>query len=231
MKIDLGSLEDCATAEGVVVIIDVLRAFSTAAFALAAGAGRLLLVGSVEEALDLRRRIPNSLAVGEVGGLRAPGFDLGNSPSEVMAHDLRGRTLIHRSSAGTQGAVRARRASHLFGAAFVCASATARAVLGLTPQRVTLVASGLGPQDPADEDVACAEYLAALLNGERPTPDAYLQRVLHSANAEKFLDPTRPEFPEADLELCARMDRFDFAMPVKRVGGLLELTGLQPKND
>ncbi|GAP13099.1 phosphosulfolactate phosphohydrolase [Longilinea arvoryzae] len=225
MKIDIGSLEGCAAADGVVVVIDVLRAFSTAAFALAAGAARLILVSSVEEALDLRSRIPDSLAMGEVGGMRAPGFDLGNSPAEVLSRDLRGRTLIHRTSAGTQGVVRAERATHLFGASFVCAAATARAVLALEPQRVTLVASGLSPDDPAEEDVACAEYLTLLLKGRRPDPQRYLQRVSSSQNADKFLDPAQPEFSSADLALCTQLDRFDFAMPVRRVGSLLELTG------
>ncbi len=226
MKIEIVPLEDCAAAEGVVVVIDVLRAFSTAAFALAAGAERLLLVSRVEEALDLRNRIPDSLAMGEEGGLRAPGFDLGNSPAEVLARDLRGRTVIHRSSAGTQAVVRAQRAHYLFGASFVCAGATARTLMALEPPQVTLVASGLCSGDSADEDVACAEYLAAVLNGQKPDPNPFLQRVLCSPDAEKFLDPARPEFSEADLRLCTWLDRFDFAMPVRRVSGLLEL-----KND
>lgn len=223
MDIELISLEECPTADDVVVVIDVLRAFSTAAFALAAGAERILLVSGVEEALALRERIPGALAMGEVNGARPPRFDLSNSPVEVSGRDLRGRTLVHRSSAGTQGVVRATRARALFGASFVCAAATARAVLALQPRRVTLVASGLCAGHSGDEDVACAEYLAGLLRGESPSPAGFLKRALNSENAALFRDPARPEFPAGDLALCTQPDRFDFAMPVRRVNGQLEL--------
>lgn len=224
MDIETVSLEDCGAADDVVVVIDVLRAFSTAAYALAAGAKRILLVSDVEEAIALRERIPGALAMGEVNGIQAPGFDLGNSPVEVSGRDLRGRTLIHRSSAGTQGAVRAVKARALFGASFVCAAATVRAVLALRPRRVTLVVTGQRPGNQADEDVACADYLTALLRGQAPDAAACLRRVTESQNAAQFLDPLQPEFPAGDLALCARLDRFDFAMPVRRVDGLLELT-------
>lgn len=224
MDIETVSLEGCGAADDMVVVIDVLRAFSTAAYALAAGVERILLVSEVAEALALRQRISGALAMGEVNGIRAAGFDLGNSPLEVSGRDLRGRTLIHRSSAGTQGAVRAVKARALLGASFVCAAATARAVLALQPQRVTLVITGQRPGNRADEDAACADYLAALLRGRAPDAAACLRRVMESQNAAPFLDPLQPEFPAGDLPLCARIDRFDFAMPVRRVDGLLELT-------
>ncbi len=224
MRINTATLENCADADGVVVVIDVLRAFSTDAFALAGGARRILLVSEVEEALALRERLPGALVMGEVGGFKAPGFDLGNSPVQVSGRDLRGRTLIHRSSAGTQGAVRAVKAQALFGASFVCAAATARAVIALEPRRVTLVISGVRPGNAADEDAACADYLSALLRGQKPDAAGYLRRVLDSQNAALFRDPDQPDFPPGDLTLCTQLDRFDFAMPVRRIDGLLELT-------
>lgn len=224
MLIDTVDLESCATAEDVVVVIDVLRAFSTAAYALAAGAQRILLVSSVEEALALRARIPASLAMGEVKGIKAPGFDLGNSPFELNEHNLRGRTLIHRTSAGTQGMVRAVNARMLFGASFVCAAATVRTVQAHNPRQVTLVVTGRRPGNNADEDQACAEYLTALLQGGTPDATPYLQRVDKSLDAAEFLNPSIPEMPFEDLELCTQLDRFDFAMPVRRTDGLLEMT-------
>ncbi len=222
--LETADLETCATADDVVVVIDVLRAFSTAAYALSAGARRILLVSGVEEALALRARIPASLAMGEVKGIKPPGFDLGNSPFELNGHDLRGRTLIHRTSAGTQGMVRAVNARMLFGASFVCADATVRAVLAHNPRQVTLVVTGRRPGNDADEDQACAEYLAALLKGETPDAAPYLQRVEKSLDAAAFLDPAIPEMPFEDLALCTQLDRFDFALPVRRSAGLLEMT-------
>ena len=103
LKFHYTDLEDCHTAQGVVIVIDVLRAFSTAAYAFSRGAKEILLVSTVDEALSYKSTIPNSKAMGEVGGLRPEGFDFGNSPTYINQAELSGVTMIHRTSAGTQG--------------------------------------------------------------------------------------------------------------------------------
>jgi 2-phosphosulfolactate phosphatase len=223
IQIRYATLETCADSGGVVVAIDVIRAYTAAAFGLASGAGRILLTGTVEEALALRERIPGALVMGEVKGLRPPGFDFGNSPSDLAGLDLAGRTLIQRTSAGTQGAVRAEKADHLFGASFVVAAATARAVHTLQPPEVMLVATGHRPDDNGDEDYALADYLSALLLGQPADPAPFLARVQRSDAGKKFLDPAQTEFPATDLEYCLQLDRFPFAMPITRENGLLVL--------
>jgi phosphosulfolactate phosphohydrolase-like enzyme len=55
-----------------------LRAFSTAAYAFAAGVQDITIVSTVAEALDLRERSPGSLVMGEVDGLLVPGFNFSN---------------------------------------------------------------------------------------------------------------------------------------------------------
>src|ERR687898_241317 len=82
------------------VIIDVFRAFTTAAVALAKGATKIIVVRDVDEALALRAAGVGHLCMGEVGGKRPRGFDLGNSPFEASQADLEGRTIIQRTSAG-----------------------------------------------------------------------------------------------------------------------------------
>src|SRR5262245_51415436 len=79
-------------AVGAVVIIDVFRAFTTAAVALARGATKIVVVRDVDEALALRAAGVGQLCMGEVGGKRPSGFDLGNSPFEASQADLEGRT-------------------------------------------------------------------------------------------------------------------------------------------
>lgn len=103
----------CAIATGTVVVIDVLRAFTTAAFAFAAGASEILLVSTVAEALALRERFPASLVMGEVDGLPVAGFDFSNSPGDLVGRDFAGARFIQRTSAGTQGVVRSTGAKHL----------------------------------------------------------------------------------------------------------------------
>jgi phosphosulfolactate phosphohydrolase-like enzyme/GNAT superfamily N-acetyltransferase len=223
MKIQRATLETCAAATGVAVAVDVIRAYTTAAYGLAAGAREIFLTATVEEALALREEIPGALAMGEINGLRPPEFDLGNSPSALAGLDLAGRILIHRTSAGTQGAVRAARASALFGASFVVAGATARAIRALQPDEVTLIETGVRPKDSAEEDVAMADYLDALLQGQSPDPAPYLERAWRADTVRRFLDPAVLELPEEDIPLCLEADRFDFALRIERLNGRLVL--------
>jgi 2-phosphosulfolactate phosphatase len=221
MQFNYATLETCAAATGAVVAIDVIRAFTTAAYAFAAGAHDIILADTVAEALILRRQIPGALVMGELDGLPVAGFDFSNSPSELAEVNLAGRRLIQRTSAGTQGLIRSRQADRLLGASFVCAGATARYLKKQAPDKLTFVITGVIYDRDGDEDLACADYLAALLSGESPDPAPYLQRVRQSTSGRMFADPTHPEFPPADLERCVEVDRFDFAMVVSRQEGLL----------
>ena len=220
MRIERATLETCGEAMGTVVAIDVIRAFTTAAFAFAAGAQEIVLVGEVEEALALRERFPGSLVMGEVSGLRPEGFDYGNSPSALIGLDLSGRRLIQRTSAGTQGIVRSQRAEALLASSFVCASATVRHLQRQSPESVTFVVTGVFPGVNGDEDAACADYLAALLRGKSPNIAPFVQRVCDSSEGH-FFDESPPGSPLSDLECCLSVDRFDFAMVVERRNGLM----------
>ena len=221
MQIERATNDTCGSATGTVVVIDVIRAFTTAAYAFAAGAREITLVGTVAEALALRERRPGALMMGEVDGLPAAGFDLDNSPAALIGRDLGGLRLIHRTTAGTQGVVRSLRAETLLASSFVCASATARYITRQSPASVTLVVTGILLGRDGDEDAAYADYLAALLRGATPDPAPYIQRVYASTAGRMFADTAQPEYPAADLACCTELDRFDFAMLVERRDGLL----------
>jgi len=218
LKFNYTDLETCHEATGVVLVIDVLRAFSTAAYAFSRGAKEILLVSTVEEALALRSQVPNSKVMGEVGGLPPDGFDFGNSPAQIREQDLTGLTLIQRTGAGTQGAVRSKKADLLVAASFVVAGPTVSYVSRLEPMEVTFVITGILNND---EDLACAEYLEALLKGQRPDTKRFVQRVYDSRDALQHLDPAQPAFPLSDLDYCTRIDEFDFILPISREDGKL----------
>lgn len=207
--------ENCQTANGVVVVIDVLRAFSTAAYAFAAGAANIILVADVEEAITLKVKLPDAIIMGEVHGIKPEEFDFGNSPTEIIQQDLIGKTLIQRTSAGTQGVVQSVNAGELFTSSFVVADATVRAIQGLEPEEVSFVITG---RYFDSEDKACADYLEACLSGETPDPEPYLEQVrtaleLGHMPAEKF------PYIASDVDYCTRLDAFPFAMPVTREQG------------
>jgi 2-phosphosulfolactate phosphatase len=207
-------IEGARGARGVVVVIDVLRSFTVSAYALAGGAPECLLVTTIDEALALARRIPDAIVSAEEHGLPVPGIAISNSPTQIRAAHLEGRTLIQRSSAGTpvMGAVPAGQA--MFAGSLVVAGATAQACLSSRPSVVTLVASADFP-----EDHACARYIEARLRGASVDLDRLLQPLHESERFRNFMAGEWPGFAPTDIELSLAVDRFDFAMPAIRQHG------------
>jgi 2-phosphosulfolactate phosphatase len=208
-------LEGAREANGAAVIIDVLRAATTVACALASGAKDVVLVDSAERARELRAtRHPGALLVGEVDGVKIPDFDYDNSPAQMESAPIRGMVIILRTSSGTQGVLAAARADRVFLAGFANARATAN-VLRASSRVASLVAMGTGGALPAEEDEACAAYIESLLRG-RALPAAAL-----AADVRKRLPRDHPAPTwERDVELCLGPDRFEFAIEVHREEGL-----------
>jgi 2-phosphosulfolactate phosphatase len=214
-------LGGAAHATGVVAIIDVFRAFSTAAVALANGAARIIMVSGVDEALALRDVGAGQLVMGEVQGARPAGFDLGNSPFEASSIDFTGKTIIQRTSAGTRGIAAANHATRLYAAALVTATATTRGMLAENPEQITLVAMGKNAVERTDEDELCALHLRNLLQGRAGDAAAVRRVILAGGEARRFHDPARPYLHPEDLDIALDIDRYDFAIRVTREDGHL----------
>ncbi len=219
--IDFLPLEKAESASGCVVVVDVLRAFTTAAYAFQQGAARIFPVLSVKEALEKRKALSGALVMGEVDGVKPSGFDFGNSPTEIVGQALAGKTLVQRTSAGTQGLVRVRHADHMLAASFVVAGATAQAIRQLDPDRVAFVITGTYHGRDGDEDLACAEYIAALINGNTVRSEAYTSRVMTSSVGQFFLKGELTYFGPKDIELSLRVNCFDFCLNITQPEGHL----------
>jgi len=213
-----------AVPDDIVVVIDVLRAFTVQPWLFHRGAARIVTVTGQEQAIALREtHLPDALLAGEEGGIQIEGFDLGNSPTQVAQADVAGRTIIHRTSAGTQGLARTAGSDLVLAAAFVTAGATVDALLAAAPQRVTFVITGASLGRDGDEDLAAAELIAARLRGGDPDPRRFTARVATSDAGRNFVpggaDWARPE----DLAHCIEVDRFDHALraaPVEQFDAL-----------
>ncbi|NTU50082.1 MAG: 2-phosphosulfolactate phosphatase [Desulfobulbaceae bacterium] len=216
MQIRIESLlEGAAKAQGAVAIIDVFRAFTTAAFTFSNGAKQVVMVGEVEEAMRLRETGIGHLCIGEVHGKKPDAFDFGNSPAELLSANLQGKTVIQRTSAGTQGIVTAApNAEHMFAASLVTASATARALRETKSQIVTLVAMGNAGTVRTMEDEICALHLRNLLEDRSGNVDTVQKMIRTGKEVLKFGDPKYPWFRAEDIELALDVDRFDFAIHV-----------------
>ena len=210
-------LEGASRATGRVAVF---RAFTSAAVALANGASSIVMVRTVDEALALREAGIGQICMGEVQARAPDGFDFGNSPFEVSTVDFRDKTIIQRTSAGTQGIVEAAtKAQRLYAASLVTAEATVRALLSGSPGPVSLVAMGENGLKRTDEDELCAIHLRNRLEGRPGDPDAIRRLILAGGEVGRFHDPSRPYLPPEDVDIALDIDRYDFAIRVEFENG------------
>jgi len=204
-------IEGARRAKGLVVVIDVFRAFSVACYAVDNGVEKYFAVGEI----DLARKLAvdhTGILVGERDCIKVEGFDYGNSPAEIEEVDFSGKTVVHTTSAGTQGLVGAVQADEIITGSFVNAGAIVEYIREQQPEVVTLVAMGTGGSMRAQEDMMCAMYIKNELE-DYPNSFETLKKFLAGVDsAEKFFDESKEYAPERDFELCMSLNRFDFVL-------------------
>ena len=210
-------IEGAKKATGLTVIIDVFRAFSLECYLYNMGVSLIRPVGTIEEAFAFKKANPGYVLIGERKGRKCEGFDFGNSPSETAKHDLRGKTVIHTTSAGTQGIINAKEADEIITGSLVNAKAVARYIMEKQPKEVSLVCMGNGGIAPAKEDELCAEYIRSILEGaELPDMDERVKRLRYEGGAHFFDRQNQDVFPEPDFWMCIEYNKFDFVLRVEQ---------------
>ena len=210
-------IEGAKQAEGVAVIIDVFRAFSLECYLYDMGVKEIRPVGTIEEAFGLRNTIADSILVGERGGKKCEGFDYGNSPSSVAPHVVKGKTIVHTTSAGTQGIVNATGASEIITGSLVNAKAVAKYIMEKRPVVVSLVCMGNAGVRPAAEDELCAEYIKSILEGNEIPDIESKAAALQYTGGKHFFDKERQDiYPEADFWMCVKGNRFPFVIQIEK---------------
>jgi 2-phosphosulfolactate phosphatase len=213
MRIDILEFVDGAQeAAGVAVIIDVFRAFSVACYAFDAGAARIIAVPGAEEAFQLKKQYSNSVLVGERNEKKIDGFDFGNSPTEIIKSDLSGKTVIQTTTAGTQGLVNAVNAEVVLTGSLVNAGSVIKYIKSINPEVVSLVAMGYRATVSAEEDLLCAEIIAAGLSDNQVD---FREKIasLQNTSGKRFFNPVNIDFsPPTDFFLCTMMNKFDFVL-------------------
>lgn len=208
----LNLVEGARSATGLTVIIDVFRAFSMECYAFAGGAESIYPVGAIEEAYQLGAQHPEYLLAGERNEQMPEGFHLGNSPLQVLGTDVAGKTIIHTTSAGTQGLVNAVNADEVITGSFVNAGAIIEYIRKRSPETVSLVGMGYSAQYPVEEDVACAEYIANELRGIPNDFASMADHIRHTSGARFFIKENQHFAPKEDFELCLNINRFNFVL-------------------
>lgn len=211
----LHMVEGAKQAVGLTVVIDVFRAFTVETYLMRNNAAKIIPVGDVEIARNYKANHPDAILCGERKGIIIEGFDYGNCPTDLEHVDLTGKTVVHTTSAGTQGIANAIHADEIISGSLVNASAVAEYIRRKNPENVSLVCMGLNATTQTDEDNLCAEYIKSLLEGA-PLPDIQERMAaLQYTSGAKFFDPARQHiFPQRDFELCIRLNTVPFVLRV-----------------
>ncbi|MFJ9638983.1 2-phosphosulfolactate phosphatase [Streptomyces sp. NPDC101178] len=208
MKAQFLGIPELTEVPSVAVVVDVMRACTVAAWAFARGAEKIVLAESLDEVLSLKSRHPEWAALKD--GPPAPGFDAVNSPGLLRSLDLGGRTVVQKTTAGTVGALAVKDASLVLCAGFVVAEATARALRARAADNVTFVVTG--EDGRAEEDLACAQYIARRVTEDGTDAAEFLRRAGDSRAAVELAQGVRQGVHADDIALCLELDRFPFAM-------------------
>ncbi|CAJ36034.1 2-phosphosulfolactate phosphatase [Methanocella arvoryzae] len=169
--------------EGLPVIIDVLRASSTIIVALASGARKVIPVEDEAEALRLGREL-GAITIGERQGIKIKGFDHGNSPTELMASDLKGRTVVITTTNGTRVMVEG---------GIIASTLNAGAVADRIRSQPHAYLLASGSPLKSDEDLCAAlliENIAGRINGGE-NPERAVQAATESLEGKALLEGIR----------------------------------------
>lgn len=207
-------IEGAKKATGVTVVIDVFRAFTVEAYLMNLGAEKIFPVGDIDFAYNYKKEHPEALLVGERHGKMCDGFDYGNSPMQFVGNDFSGKTVIHTTSAGTQGIANAKNAEVLLTGSLTNARAVAEYIKSLNPKEVSLVCMGLEALAPTEEDTLCAEYIKSILMGKPLELAGEIEKLKATSGAKFFDEAQKDVFPEEDFYLSTKVDIFPFVLRV-----------------
>jgi 2-phosphosulfolactate phosphatase len=214
--------------KAVAVVVDALRASATITVLLQQGASEVVVVKEVDEAYTYRQAHPDTLLVGERGGLKVDGFDFGNSPTEIRRADVRGKHIAFTSTTGAQRLVDCLGASGVIVGTTINASIVARRVTNLAKAEnvpIVIIPAGLAtdPSVVAEEDWLGAAALAARMGapihqGSEEPFQHYHRFIQLTGLLEGFVNSSHGQhlahlgFTE-DIRLCAQVDLITDIVP------------------
>ncbi len=217
-------IEGAEKAVGLTVVIDVFRAFSLACYIVDQGAEKIIPVGDIELAYKLKKKNPGYVLIGERDNKKMPGFDFGNSPFQVKGFDFKGKTVVHTTSAGTQGLANASHVDDIITGSFVNVGAITDYIRKKNPLEVSLVCMGYSASHPIEEDTFCAQYIKDTLENKHTDFENMVRIIRDTSGKRFFIDDMQDHCPAEDFYLCLDINRFGFVLRAeKQSNGLIFL--------
>ena len=214
MKIKI--IEDASKAKGLVVVIDVVRAFTSACFAINQGAEKIIPVVDLRIAYKLKKENPSFILMGERGGLKQPGFDFGNSPAQIQNENFSNKTVIFTTTHGTQAILTAlkAKAKEIITGAFVNTDAVVNYIKKRKPQVVSLFSTDTSGKD--NEDMMFAKYVRGCLQNKPLGFEKIRNNLKKHPHAYRFLVKPMTKFAQRDFHLCLELNRFNFVLKAQK---------------
>tara|TARA_Y100001968_G_C19325346_1_gene701404 strand:+ start:424 stop:1155 length:732 start_codon:yes stop_codon:yes gene_type:complete len=180
------------------VVVDVLRATTTIAFALEQGAEAVETFADIEQLRHRAYQWPSSsrLMLGERGGKKIDGFDMGNSPASITREVVFGKRLFMSTTNGTRSLERVKESNSLFTLALSNRKAVAEKLLSESPKEIWIVGSGWEGSYSLEDSLAAGALIGYLLQHSRDTAKI--------ANDELTAALALWNYWENDIEGCLR---------------------------
>lgn len=211
------SARNAMEATGLTVVIDVFRAFSVEAYLINQNAEKIIPVGDKEVAYEFKNKNKDIILVGERNGIMLPDFDYGNSPTQIENIDFSGKTIVHTTSAGTQGLIRSVNADEIITGSLVNAKAIVKYIKDNNYNDVSLLCTSWINPDYEEEDTICANYIKAMLESKDYDINSKVEELRHTGGSKFFNEELKDVFPQKDFELCTRLNIFNFVLKYERL--------------
>jgi len=194
------------------IIIDVLRSFSTTAYLLALPVKKIYLVKNIEEAHEYQNLFPDSVLIGESKGITPTSFDYGNSPSAVKNNaDLRNKVIIMSTTNGITALLKEKKCCSVYATSFLNLFATALKMKEKGYKNIKLKPLTFRGEI-CQADLNCAEMLKKILLEEKCNVQHFINQIYRSKSASVYLKDNNTSFPINDFKMSLEVDRFPFAM-------------------
>lgn len=215
---NLKLLTGAKKAEGLTVIVDVFRAYTTAAYLFSSKADKIYIVSKIETAKKLKRKLNSPVLIGERKGIKIAEFDYNNSPYFISQNDFSGKEIVLSTSAGTKGIIAAKNAEEIIAGSFVNINAAAEYIKNKRPELLSIVAMGNNGTAEAEEDNLYMQELNKLLIGNSILSEAEIKDKLRSPAGDRFfVESAQSEMPKEDFEYSLKINCFNFVIRAVKI--------------
>jgi len=215
---NLKFLKGAKKAEGLTVIVDVFRAYTTAAYLFDMKADKIFIVSKIETAKKLKKELDSPILIGERKGIKLADFDYNNSPYFISQHNFSGKEIVLSTSAGTKGIIEAAEADEIITGSFVNIAAAAKYIKNKKAEIISIVAMGNNGITEAAEDNLYVQELNKLLKGKEILSQNEIKNRLRTPAGDRFfVEATQTEMPKEDFEYCLKINKFDFVIKAVKI--------------